>query len=103
MNFIYTADYFYPNKVDECFINESKSLIDLGFNVAVLNQKNIPSGDYFYRGWMLDEKEYEDLELFLSKNNSRLITNKDLYFKANYLINWYDLLKEYTPETVFTD
>lgn len=83
MNFIYPADYFKPSKVDEYFINESKSLIDLGFNVAVLNQKNIPSADYFYRGWMLDEKEYEDLELFLSKNNSRLITNKDLYFKAH--------------------
>lgn len=103
MKFIYPPDYFNINKIDEFFEDEAIQLKNMGFSVAIMNNKEIEKGEYFYRGWMLNEEEYENLNDFILKNNSTLLTNKSNYFNAHYLSNWYDILKEYTPETIITN
>lgn len=102
-NIIYPADYFNLKKVDEMFTEEAENFQTNGINVYVWNGKEIPSGNYLYRGWMLTEDEYKDLELFMEKNNSKLLVSLDEYLGAHYLKNWYEKLKDLTPETLFTD
>ncbi len=101
-NIIYPADYFNLNKVDEMFEKEAMAFKNEGFNIQIWNGKPIESGTYIYRGWMLSEDEYNDLELFMNKNNSKLITDKMNYLNSHYLKNWYDKLSDLTPETVFS-
>ena len=103
MKFIYPPDYFKINKIDEFFEDEAIQLKNMGFSVAIMNNKEIEKGEYFYRGWMLNEEEYENLHEFILTNNSTLLTNKSNYFNAHYLSNWYDILKEYTAETIITN
>jgi hypothetical protein len=102
MKFIYPADYFNIKKVDEFFEEEALQLKNMGFSVSIMNGSPIEKGEYLYRGWMLSEEEYDSLNSLMLKNDSTLITNKINYFNAHYLSNWYDILKDYTPETVIT-
>lgn len=98
---IYPSDYFNKKEVDESFKEESECFKNNGFFVTTVDSKNIEPGDYIYRGWMLNEDEYLDLEKILEKNNSKLITNRSDYLKAHYLKNWYYELKDFTPKTIF--
>lgn len=100
---IYPSDYFNKKEVDEAFKEESECFKNNEFFVTTIDSKNIEQGDYIYRGWMLNEEEYSDLEKILKMNNSKLITNKSDYLKAHYLKNWYDELKDFTPKTIFCD
>lgn len=102
MNIIYPADYFNPNRVDEMFETEANAFKEAGFNVYSWNNKAVPAGEYIYRGWMLLEDEYDNLVSFLAKNNGTLMTSKEQYLSAHYLPNWYEKLKELTPETIIT-
>ncbi len=98
---IYPSDYFNKKEVDESFKEEADCFRKNGFFVTTTNSKCIESGDYIYRGWMLNEDEYVDLENTLENNNAKLITNKSNYLKSHYLKNWYNELKDFTPKTVF--
>ena len=100
MHIIYPQDYFNPKQPDELFLDEAAAFKISGLQISVWNQKPIKEGIYLYRGWMLSEKEYADLEKLMTENNSSLIVNKDQYFYAHYLPNWYEKLKDLTPETV---
>lgn len=100
MKFIYPADYFNVKKIDDAFASEAESLRSIGFEVDILTNKKLNKGEYIYRGWMLDDVEYDNLNSLIENNESSLLTNKDNYFSSHYLPNWYNLLKEYTPETI---
>jgi len=102
MNIIYPADYFNLNKIDEMFVAEADAFREAGFTVVPWNNKEVPSGQYLYRGWMLLDTEYDELVSFLAKHNASLITSKAQYLNAHHLPNWYESLKELTPETVVT-
>lgn len=102
MNIIYPADYFNRKEVDEMFQLEANAFREAGANVFVTGQP-VPSGDFIYRGWMLMDFEYVDLVNHLDRYGAKLLTSKEQYYAAHYLPNWYDKLKELTPETVTTD
>lgn len=102
MNIIYPADYFKPKEVDEMFQLEANAFKDAGANVFVTGQP-VTSGDYIYRGWMLMDNEYDDLVNQLAQQGAKLLTSKEQYFAAHHLPNWYNALKDITPETIVTD
>lgn len=102
MNVIYPADYFKPKEVDEMFQIEAQAFKDAGANVFVTGQP-VPSGDYIYRGWMLMDSEYDDLISHLAQNGAKLLTSKEQYFAAHHMPNWYEALKDITPETLISD
>jgi len=102
MNIIYPADYFNRKEVDEMFQIEANAFKEVGAHIFVTGQP-VPSGDFIYRGWMLMDFEYVDLVNHLNRYGAKLLTSKEQYYKAHYLPNWYNELKDLTPETVTTD
>lgn len=104
--YLMPSDYFNSQKIDENFEYEARILKEAKFEVypfSIDKQKKLDFNGQkvIYRGWMLNEEEYSVLELFVKDNNGELLTSKHNYFKAHYLPNWYEDLKDLTPETVF--
>lgn len=102
MKIIYPCDYFNLKQPDELFLDEAVAFKINGFDISVNNGKPIKEGVYIYRGWMLSDEEYSNLEIFMANNNAKILTTKEQYFQAHYLPNWYEKLKEFTPETIVT-
>jgi hypothetical protein len=101
LKIIYPPDYFNTKKVDDMFEKEADAFKDAGFDVHVWNLRSIPSGEYLYRGWMLSEKEYAELDYFMTEHNAKLLTSPEDYLNAHYLKNWYEKLDGLTPKTIF--
>lgn len=104
--FLIPSDYFDNNKFDEAFEKEVNILKQSGFDVYPYSTEKFKKIDFggskvIYRGWMLNNEEYSFLEHFVKENNGELLTNKVDYFNAHHLPNWYEKLKEFTPQTVF--
>jgi hypothetical protein len=90
--------------------DEFKILKENGFNVFLIDIEDIENSKIFpkyeknddekiiYRGWMLNESKYSQL-------NSRinLVTKTKDYLKSHYMVNWYNSIKNYTFESYFTD
>lgn len=102
MNIIYPADYFNRKYIDEMFQPEAQAFKEAGANVYPTGVE-LPSGEYIYRGWMLSASEYADLVNHLAKYDAKLLTSKEQYFAAHHLPNWYEALKDITPQTIVTD
>lgn len=101
MYILYPQDYFNKKKPDESFIDETEETKHV-FNIGTIFSKNYKEDDVvLYRGWMLSEDEYDELEIFIEKNNLSLITTKEQYYAAHHMNNWYDLVDDITPETIF--
>lgn len=103
--FIYPSDYFDKKMVDEVYAEEMKSLVNAGFKAIVYNPSKRKSleinGDVcIYRGWMLSDAEYDELEAFVHASEAKLLTNKKMYFKSHYMPNWYETLSSFTPKTL---
>lgn len=99
---IYSPNLLKETLVDEMFLEESIAFKDAGFNVGTyksLPKLAVKNEFLLYRGWMLNEQEYNELEEFAHKYGYKLITSKENYYKAHYIDNWIDLVKEKTPET----
>lgn len=102
--FIYPSDYFDNKVVDESHSAEFNALKKSGFKTILYTDSNRKSlriqGDIcIYRGWMLSEHEYSNLEDFINASGAKMLTSKDEYFKAHYMPNWYDVLADLTPDT----
>lgn len=101
MFILYPQDYFNKKKPDESFIDETQETEKV-FNIGTVYSKNYVENDkVLYRGWMLSYDEYDELEDFINKNNLSLITTKEQYYSAHHMNNWYDIVKDITPETFF--
>lgn len=101
MFILYPQDYFNKKKPDESFIDETQETEKV-FNIGTIYSKNhIENDKVLYRGWMLSSNEYDEIEDFINKNNLSLITNKKQYYSAHYMNNWYEEVKDITPETIF--
>lgn len=98
--FIYPESYDTKNSVDEDYAKEA-SLIQGFSNVCVLNKKSIPKNHtILYRGWMLKKDEYLEMEAIVKSKNSKLLVSLDDYYSAHHIDNWYDKMKDLTPETI---
>ena len=56
-----------------------------------------------YRGWMLTHGEYVNLAASVERAGGSCFTSPEEYVATHYLPNWYDGVKDYTPETIFLD
>jgi ATP-grasp domain, R2K clade family 3 len=62
-----------------------------------------PGARVVYRGWMLTHGEYVNLSASVERAGGSCFTSPELYAATHYLPNWYAIVKDYTPETVFLD
>lgn len=56
-----------------------------------------------YRGWMMKPEIYEEFYNDLLKLNIRLINSPNEYNNAHCFNNSYELIKDYTPKSIFFD
>src|SRR5262249_6921855 len=54
-----------------------------------------------YRGWMLTHGEYVNLAASVERAGGSCSTSPEEYVATHYLPNWYPIVKDHTPETVF--
>lgn len=101
MFILYPQDYFNRKKPDESFIDETQETQKL-FEIGTFYSNNNKTGDkVLYRGWMLSSEEYDEISIFVKQNNLFLITNKEQYYMAHHMNNWYEMVKDLTPKTIF--
>lgn len=67
--------------------------------------EGLPKGEgrtIVYRGWILQEEEYQALEDHLQQRGYQLLTNSSQYMEALALPNWHPLVPDLTPPAVWT-
>ncbi|ATA18048.1 hypothetical protein EDC48_101175 [Gibbsiella quercinecans] len=113
MQIIYPSDYYYLNKADENYEDEFNCARQYGLKCVLLSSKHLLdskiklSGSLeahepvIWRGWMLKQKEYRALYNAVSSNSAGMLISPDDYASCHYITGWYDLCRDYTPETIF--
>ena len=108
---LFPADYFNNEKPDEMYLDQMEAFKEKGFGVSTINTDDLkPSTEIYpgpargtvvlYRGWMLSLKEYGDLVSSISEIHCSPFTSLDDYKLTHHLPNWYEHIKDLTPETV---
>lgn len=77
------------------------SLESLGSGSSKIIPVSTPDSKVVYRGWMLSPGDYELLVSVVESTGASVLTSKDEYLATHYLINWYPLIADLTPETKF--
>ncbi len=100
---------------DEIFREESEAMAAAGHDIHLIDTEALTSGSsrvrppfdsgapVVYRGWMLTRGEYASLAASVERAGGSCFTSPDQYAATHHLPNWYDVVKDYTPETVFLD
>lgn len=79
-----------------------EALLDSNFSLAFKNISNIDSPERaIFRGWMLKPDKYEILYNQLKNKNIILINTLEQYTHCHYLPDSYELMKNYTPNSVW--
>ena len=99
--------YPYSTLVDEDFKEELEFIRSKTINQIALYDveqplklhRKVENQNVIYRGWMLDEKQYKNLEATVSRKGGNLLTKYEDYFNFHYINNWYETLKKFTFET----
>lgn len=113
------CDNLIDRKVDPDFEEEYKAAKGQGFDVGLmsfeeLNDFNVTKSISrikeqvdvelaLYRGWMIQPEKYKLLYQGLLKKNIKLINTPEEYENCHYLPLSYQYIKEYTPETKWTE
>jgi hypothetical protein len=110
LHFLFPAHPLRPRLVEPTFKDQYDSLQHAGFTVSIADEATIehgrgtlivPSGSIVvYRGWMLDASAYQLFTKQVAAASARLITSPANYICAHHLPNWYEALRDLTPETV---
>ena len=110
MRILYPSDYFKPKLPDEQYRDEASAFGGTGVSYSTvntdelssanLNPPPIPGEDILYRGWMLNSTSYEQLVAAIEKVEATPITDLVTYLSTHHLPNWYQLLQEFTAETI---
>lgn len=106
--FLFPSDPLSPKKIDSVFWDEARHLDQAGHTVCVLAPDNksirgdLPEAQLVvYRGWMLSEREYEELNATIHCYGGQPLTNTIQYLNAHHIPRWYPLISDLTAETVF--
>ncbi|MCI0391564.1 MAG: ATP-grasp domain-containing protein [Acidobacteria bacterium] len=75
----------------------------LNSSMACIRPPFEPGPSVAYRGWMLTHGEYVNLAASIERAGGICFTSPEQYVVTHYLPNWYAVVKDYTPETVFLD
>jgi len=104
MQIIYPKDYL-SKGVNEEYREEAEAMKSNGVHIAMLDQEllkliNVESGTAVFRGWMFSKKEYAEFYNLCKDSDVSLITSPTEYLNLHHLPNWYESIKDLTPETV---
>jgi ATP-grasp domain, R2K clade family 3 len=113
MQFIYPHSMLNARVPDEFFQEEVTALSRAGHTISLIESEALATGTaklkpihdtsipYVYRGWMLSSMEYQNLEITIANQSALLFTSLEKYLSTHHLPNWYSLIADLTPETVF--
>ncbi|MBD2252551.1 ATP-grasp domain-containing protein [Nostoc parmelioides] len=113
MRFLFPSDYFNPKKADAAYSEQVACIQNAGFTTSVISLESLETGSskiipaptpglkVVYRGWMLSPGDYELLVSVVESTGASVLTSKADYLATHYLINWYPLITDFTPETKF--
>lgn len=95
--------------IDEAFQDQAIALKQAGFNTSIINfetetiraRPNFAEDEVIvYRGWMLSSKELDIMLDQIDLMGGKPLTDRDAYYAAHYIPNWYPLISRWTPEVV---
>lgn len=95
MNIIYPASILNNKKVDEMFEEEYFEAKNAHSCFLLNNKLPETTEKLLYRGWMLSETEYKELE-----NTRNVLIPFSEYESNHYFNGWYEFIKEYTIESI---
>ncbi len=118
MKVIFCADPLISKKIDMDYENEYRVAKALGFEVELMSFEDLVDRDNpesavkkikplvepecaVYRGWMLKPDRYRKLYNALKSKNIELINSPDNYRFCHYLPDSYDVIRNYTPNTIW--
>jgi hypothetical protein len=111
--FLFPSDYFNPKKADAAYSEQVACIQNAGFTTGVISLESLgtgsskiipaptPGSKVVYRGWMLSSGDYELLVSVVESIGASVLTSVAEYLATHYLINWYPLITDFTPETKF--
>lgn len=106
----------YPSDIrrpDDAFAKEMRAAKDEGFQVGFVDIEFMFGGEVhlklpasedkeiMYRGWILKSESYQNLYDELDRRGLRLINTPEEYRRAQLLPEWYPILKDQTPESMW--
>lgn len=112
LRLLYPGDPLDPRQPDPTWQEEFDAANRHGFACSVfpleaLGQPRLrarpmvnPGECVVYRGWMLDAGEYAQLQAAIEGWGAQPLTDTPRYLAAHHLPNWYDAVRDLTPETV---
>jgi hypothetical protein len=114
MRILYPLNPLNEREADEPYQDEFLKMKELGIECSLFDfdslsfefypSPRIESGEVvLYRGWMLDKEKYKKLEQEVSQKGASMLTSSKDYMNAHHMINWYDILSDLTPMTVFSE
>lgn len=115
MLFVYVKSEVTPKRPDEFFQEEAEALANAGHSISLVDVNRLrgetarllPSvpqeAKVVYRGWMLTAPEYSKLVESVAQSGGHMQTALEHYLATHHLPNWYPLLTEFTPRTVWFD
>jgi ATP-grasp domain, R2K clade family 3 len=105
---LFPSEPYELKSVDPDFEKERAAAQACGFDTILIDTDEMRvasqgrQGLCLYRGWMLTPRKYGEVSALLAQRGLRLLTSPDEYRRCHYLPDWYDSLKEHTPETIWT-
>ena len=120
MRLIFCADPLDPKSPDYDYQAEAVAATGIGINYDLISfEALVNNGDVqkavrrvadgsgaepvIYRGWMLTTAQYEELYSALESKGVHLINNPAAYRHAHHLPESYEVVKQYTPQTVWIE
>jgi hypothetical protein len=113
MRILYPSDPLNAKAPDEDYREEYEAVSTVGIACSLFSLEDFQSGTFrprpaldegetvLYRGWMLTPDGYRALSQSVAARGANTWTSPEAYERCHYLPRWYELCKEFTPETIF--
>lgn len=105
----FPCDYFNPTKADEYFTEQALACKKIDLHCAAINLETLnslskisigQSNRILYRGWMRTKEEYQALYVAFKEQGISMMIDPQEYIQSHHLPNWYETIKDLTPQTV---
>lgn len=110
---LFPSDQLDKKRPEEAYQEEFDEATAIGIACSLFSEEEFKMGRFrpnpafetgssiLYRGWMLSPEEYGELADAITSKSGRPFTTPGQYRLCHHLPGWYELCKEFTPETVF--
>lgn len=119
MHLLFCSDPLSPRQPDDAFAAEAQAARACGWELGLIDFEALVRGEPLahvlrgvpsaqasvlavYRGWMLKPEHYRRLYEGLQERGLSLVNPPDAYTHAHHLPAAYDVVREWTPRTVWT-